>query len=396
MTQHDTAFSYETQIISFLQDLIRIPSFSGNEKAVVERIAEEMHALHVYDSVITDRMGNVIGTWGEGPCVIMLDGHIDVVGVGDINAWTRQPFAAEIEDGYMYGRGATDEKPGPACMTYAPLLLDESLKKLVTVVVVGSVMEEDCDGYPLSHIITQEGIQTNYVVLGEPTDMYLYHGHRGRMELTIHVDGIAAHGAHCDRGDNAIYKMAHIIRDIEKLHTHLPSHDILGKGSVTISRIESRSPSLCSVADGCTIYLDRRMTVGENKETVCAELNALPSVQKYNAIVSIREYKGTSWTGMSVEKDCYFPTWILDENNELVTAASLAIEKVTGEKAKRGVWTFSTNGVATMGELGIPTIGFAPGKEELAHSIHERVACKELPIATAVYAEIIQQLAKSN
>jgi len=388
-----TVASVTPRVAQFLRDIIRIPSLSGEEKQVVARIAKELRALRVYDKVWTDRLGNVIGQWGRGPRALMLDAHIDTVGIGDRAQWAHDPYAALERKGVIYGRGAVDEKPAMACMAYAPLLLDPALKKHITIYVVGSVLEEDCDGYPLWHLITKEGVKPDWVVLGEPTDLHVYRGHRGRMEITISVKGKAAHGAHCDRGVNAIYRTAPIILEIEQLHKRLRRDALLGKGSVTIARIESTSPSLCSVADGCTLYLDRRLTRGETKASALAELRALPGVRAARAHVAVREYRSTAWTGLPVAQESYFPTWVLEDKQPLVQAGlRAAAAALPARPPKLGVWTFSTNGVATMGRLGIPTIGFAPGREELAHSVHEQVAIKDLAVATNFYAALVREL----
>lgn len=383
-------------VISFLQDLIRIPSLSGKEEALVRRVAQEMDATRAFDAVWFDELGNVIGQIGTGPLKVLLDAHIDTVDVGDVNAWPHPPFAAEIVDGHITGRGAVDEKPAMACMLYGAAMLDAEYRKRVTVYVVGSVLEEDCDGYPLRHLIEEEGIRPDYVILGEPTDLNIYRGQRGRMELTISVRGVAAHGAHCDRGDNAIYKMAPIITDIEALHRRLPTDPLLGKGSITISRIESTSPSLCSVADSCTIYLDRRLTRGETMASAVAELAALPSVRRARAHVTMRTYEGVAWTGRRVRQEAYFPTWILEDEHPLVRAGMAAAAAVNPRPPRLGVWTFSTNGVATMGRYGIPTIGYAPGREELAHSVHEAVAVDDVRIAVRFYTRVVELLAGAS
>ena len=394
---------YRKNITKFLQDIIRIPSLSCQEENVVKRIADEMNSLGIYDKVWFDKLGNVIGKIGDGPVKIMFDAHIDVVDIGDRLQWKVEPYGAKIVDGAITGRGATDEKPAMACMVYAPLLLDSppleavgecSWQEQSTIYVVGSVMEEDCDGYPLLHLIEKEGIKPDYVILGEPTDLNVYRGHRGRMEITVETTGKSAHGAHCDKGENAIYKMAAIIKEIEELHKRLKTDELLGKGSVTISKIESRSPSLCAVADGSTIYLDRRLTKGETKESALEEIKSLPAVIASGAKVSLRNYSAKSWTGFLAEQESYFPTWVLEEEHPLVKAGIAAAEKVNPNPPKLSVWTFSTNGVATMGRLGIPTIGYAPSKEELAHSVDEKVKIDDLLTATEFYAEITKELVK--
>lgn len=381
-------------VVTFLQDIIRIPSLSGKEEQVVRRIAREMDATGAFDAVFFDQLGSVVGQIGTGPLKVMLDAHIDTVDIGDRSQWARDPYAAEIIDGQITGRGAVDEKPAMACMLYGAAAISKKCRQQLTVYVVGSVMEEDCDGYPLRHLVEEEGIRPDMVVLGEPTDLNVYRGHRGRMELTISVRGKAAHGAHCDRGDNAIYKMAPILAEIEQLHTRLKTDPLLGKGSITVSRIESTSPSLCSVADGCTIYLDRRLTRGETKEAAVAELEGLPSVQRAQARVAVRAYDGVAWTGRVVRQEAYFPTWVLDNDHPLVQAGMAAAAAVNPRPPRLGVWTFSTNGVASMGRFGIPTIGYAPGREELAHSVHEAVAVDDVLTATHFFTKLLEHLAQ--
>ena len=118
------------------------------------------------------------------------------------------------------------------------------------------------------------------------------------MEMEVHTSGISCHGSAPERGVNAVYKMADIIADIEALNENLEPREPLGKGTVTISEIRSTSPSLCAVADGCTIHLDRRLTIGETEETSVAEIEALPSVQAAGATVSVLEYQVPSYTGL--------------------------------------------------------------------------------------------------
>jgi putative selenium metabolism hydrolase len=247
-------------------------------------------------------------------------------------------------------------------------------------------MEEDCDGYPLRHLIEKESLRPDYVLLGEPTDLKVFRGQRGRMEMDITTIGKSAHGAHNRKGINAIYKMTPIVRAIEKLNRSLPPVQPLGRGSITVSQISSHGPSLCSVPDHCRIHIDRRLTVGETRESALGQLEEI--VQKYgpDAQVSISAYAGTSWKGTDFSQEAYFPTWIMEEEHPLVQAGLETAHLVLGRKARSGFWSFSTNGVATAGRHGLPTIGFAPGKEELAHSSREEIDLADLIKATVFYA----------
>jgi putative selenium metabolism hydrolase len=385
------ARSFESDIVRFLREMIAIPAESGKEQRRCERVRQEYERLG-FDEVFFDELGSVVARVGSGPVTILMDGHIDCVGVGDPTAWGHDPFVGKVEDGKVWGRGAVDELPGIACAAYGlRLLAERGGVDGVTVYLVASVMEEDCDGLPLMHLIEKGGIRPDAVVLGEPTDLDVYRGHRGRMEIEVVTKGISAHGAHCERGVNAIYKMAPIVREIEALGARLGDDAFLGKGTVTVSFVDCKTPSLNAVPDECRIVLDRRLTVGETPVSALAEIRSLPSAS--DAVVRVLEYDATSWRGVHTVQDKTYPTWVLPEDHWLVQGVADAATAVLGRRPRVSRWTFSTNGVATMGRLGIPTVGFAPGREELAHTTGEWVAIDDLVSAAAVYSLIPELLA---
>jgi putative selenium metabolism hydrolase len=370
----------------FLSDLIAIPSVSGDEGRIVERIAAEMKVVG-FDSVEIDDFGNVVGRIGDGKHVIAFDAHVDTVDVGARELWQgRNPFEPRVEDRILYGRGAADQKGGIAALLFAGKGVRElGLEGDWQFVVVGSVSEEDCDGLCWQYLVRENILKPEVVVLTEPTELSVYRGQRGRMEIEVATSGVSCHGSAPERGDNAIYKMASIIQDVESLNGRLTTDPFLGKGSVTISEIRSTSPSLCAVADGCTTHLDRRLTKGETKETALKEIRALPSVETGRANVRLVQYRRPTWRGMVYPAESYFPAWITGEDSRAVQAASLAHEKLFEKQAKVGRWTFSTNGVATAGLLGIPTIGFGPASETHAHSPLDQIPLWHLPRAIAFY-----------
>ena len=397
---NDTYFAgareLEADLVQFMQDIIRIPSLSSEEGAVIKRIHDEMLKLG-YDEVRIDPMGNVLGRIGNGPKVIALDGHVDTVDVGDLSLWDRDPHSGDIEDGIMYGRGTSDMKGGVASSVYAgALLMKLGIPDNVTLWVTGTVQEEDCDGLCWQYIINEDGLRPDLVVITEPTSLRIYRGHRGRMEIEVHTSGISCHGSAPERGDNAVYKMAGIIAEIEELNERLEPRDPLGKGTVTISEIRSTSPSLCAVADGCTIHLDRRLTIDETEETSVAEILALPSVKAAKAAVTVLDYAVPSHTGLTYPTRKYYPTWEMSESEPAVQAAMRAYEQAFGEEAEVGHWTFSTNGVTTAGMHNIPTVGFGPGHEHFAHAPNEQTEVEHLVRCTAFYAALVNTFAKGE
>ena len=385
---HKTVLKYKKDMVKFARDLVKIPSFSTREGVLVKRIAQEMKKVG-FDKVKIDKMGNILGFIGNGKKKIMLDAHIDTVGIGDKAAWKIDPFAAVLKNDTIYGRGATDQKLSMVSMVYAGKLIKElKLYNDFTFIAVGSCQEEDCDGLPLLHIIEKEKIKPDYVVLTEPTNLAVYRGHRGRMEMKVVVKGKSCHASAPERGDNAVVKMSDIIKEITSLNKKLKKDKFLGKGTVAVTSIECKTPSLNAVPDECAIYLDRRLTVGETMKTSIAEIKRLASVKKFKAKVEVLWYEAVSWKGLKVGQEKYFPTWVLGAKHKLVLAGIEAGRAALGKKPVVDKWVFSTNGVATAGRLNIPSIGFGPSDEVYAHTVKENMPVSHLLKAAVFYASI--------
>ena len=379
---------YRPDISKFLRDMIAIPSESCQEEQVILRIKAEMEKVG-FDSIEIDEMGNIYGRMGHGSHVIAMDAHIDTVGVGNIENWDVDPYQGFEDDKIIMGRGASDQEGGMASMVYAgKIIKDLGLEADYTLVITGTVQEEDCDGLCWQYIMDHQKIQPEFVVSTEPTSCRIYRGQRGRMEIKVSTSGISAHGSAPERGDNAIYKMAPILLELQDLNTRLADHDFLGKGSLTVSEVFFTSPSRCAVADGCAISIDRRLTLGETAELALEEINNLPSVKAAKAVVEMYDYERPSYTGLSYPTKAYFPTWLIEEDHVTTRALVDAYQGLFNEEPVVDKWTFSTNGVAIMGKYGIPCIGFGPGAEEEAHAPNEKTWKDHLVKAAAMYAAI--------
>jgi len=379
---------YRPEISRFLRDMIAIPSESCHEEQVILRIKEEMEKVG-FDKIEIDEMGNIYGSIGHGSHVIAMDAHIDTVGVGNLENWKVDPYEGFEDDEIIMGRGASDQEGGMASMVYAgKIIKDLGLEADYTLVVTGTVQEEDCDGLCWQYIMDNKKIQPEFVVSTEPTSCRIYRGQRGRMEIKVSTSGISAHGSAPERGDNAIYKMAPILLELQELNKGLADHDFLGKGSLTVSEVFFTSPSRCAVADGCSISVDRRLTVGETAESAMDEIKNLPSVKTGKASVEMYDYERPSYTGFRYPTEAYFPTWLIEEDH--VTTLSLvdAYKELFKEEPIVDKWTFSTNGVAIMGKYGVPCIGFGPGAEEEAHAPNEKTWKDHLVKAAAMYVAI--------
>jgi putative selenium metabolism hydrolase len=383
---------YTPEMVRFLREMIAIPSESAGEKLVVARVRAEMERVG-FDEIKVDGMGSILGRVGSGKTVIAVDGHLDTVGVGDASTWTRDPYQGELKDGVIYGRGASDQEGGVAAAVHGARIAKElGLLGGVQLWVTGTVMEEDCDGLCWQYILREKVLQPDVVVITEPTNLGVYRGQRGRMEMEVRTQGRSAHGSAPERGVNAVYRMAPIIAEIERLNARLAdtADAFLGKGSCTISAIRSTSPSLCAVADSATIHVDRRLTQGETWESAVRELEALESVQRAGATVSVLDYAVPAYTGLSYPTKKFYPTWLLPEDHAAVRAGVAAATQTLGRAPAVGKWGFSTNGIATAGMFGIPTIGFGPADEIYAHTPDDQCPVQDLTLAARFYAAFPQ------
>ncbi|HQG28262.1 MAG TPA: YgeY family selenium metabolism-linked hydrolase [Candidatus Ozemobacteraceae bacterium] len=383
---------HEPAMVQFMRDICAIPSYESKIGDVVKRINDEMKKLG-FDEVFVDKMGNSVGRVGNGPVKIVFDSHIDTVGIADPTQWKWDPFKGKVENGILYALGACDEKGSTPGMVYAlKILKDLNLLDGYSLYYFGN-MEEECDGIAPHSLVETEKIKPDFVVIGEPTCMRIYRGHRGRVELKVTTKGRTCHASAPERGDNAIYKMTPIIDEISKMSHMFKDDPFLGKGSVVVSKIECKTPSLNAVPDEYTIYLDRRLTFGENEESSIKELESLPSMK--NGKVEELFYDTPSYTGFVFPVSKYYPPWALDPKHPLVRAGIEAYKACHDDKEPVvDKWVFSTNGTYWMGKANIPSIGFGPGNEVHAHTVNDQVPLAEVVKCAEFYAMLPLALKK--
>ena len=377
----------EKNILDFLREIVAIPSIDSKIEAVGNRVAEEMRKLN-FEDVRFDKMGNIMGHVGNGEKILVMDSHIDTVGIGDPKDWEWDPFVGKIENGRLYARGSCDEKGSTPGMIYGMAIArDLGLLDGWTIYYFGN-MEEWCDGIaPNTFVEVDPAIKPDFVVIGEPTKLNVYRGHKGRVEMQVLSKGKSAHAASNHLGDNAIYKLLPVIEGIRDLESELGDHPFLGHGKITLTDMEIQTPSINAVPDGAKLIIDRRLTFGEDKEKSIQQVRDLiPQEEKDNIIVEELFYNEASYTGFRFPVEKYFPAWVLEDDHPLVQAGQSSRQYIGLAEAETGKWDFSTNGIYWMGKAGIPSIGFGPGDEIDAHAKNESVPLDEVVKATEFYA----------
>jgi putative selenium metabolism hydrolase len=390
LTDHD-----KSELVEFLQDIVRTPSPSGKEDRVATRIAAAMRRVG-FREVFTDRIGNIVGRMGEGRRpVLLFNGHMDTVGVSDPSAWAHDPFGATIVDGLLYGRGACDMKGSLAAMLWGAKLLHHSgvFKRLKGELVLAAVVQEEpCEGLGMRVLVEEEGLRPDWVVLGEPSNLQLSRGHRGRVEMEVVTHGRSCHAAQPDLGENAVYSAARLIFNLEMLSEQLGYDAFLGSGSLSVTHVESRAGSLNAVPDYARFIVDRRLTLGETEAKALAEVQGIIAREQVRAEVHVTGYEQTSYTGYKARQHNYYPAWALEEEHPLLQAATRAVKKTLGYRPTVGQWAFSTDGVYTMGIAGIPSVGFGPGNQIHAHTADEHIRLEDVFRAAPAYAQIAVEL----
>ena len=346
-----------------------------------------------YQDVHLDDMGNVLGRVGSGPRVLAYDAHIDTVGISNPTHWRYDPFRGIVTGGTLYGRGASDQKGGLAAVVHGIALADQvGLPDDVTLWVAATVNGEDCVGLAWQYILNETPLRPEVVVIAMPSHLGVCHGQRGRMEVEIATSGVSTHGSQPDRGENAIYAMMPVIEGVQRLHSELKvDHPMLGRGSLAITGITSQSPSLTAIPDGCVVHVDRRLTIGETADDALTQLREVAeSACEEEAEVRLLHYGLPSWRGFTYPTDKVFPAWETAEDGAAVRAATATAERVLGRSPRIHRSAFSSNGCATAGMYGIPTIGFGPADELHSHTVNDQIPLAQLEPAMAFYATFPQ------
>lgn len=388
----------DDQVVSLCQKLVQQKSYSGHEDGVVEVLSANMKEMG-FDEVTVDRYGNIIGCIkGSRPGKkLLFDGHIDTVPVTEEAEWQYPPFAAEIHEGKIYGRGTSDMKGAVAAMTCAAAnFAKDTGKDFAGEIYVAGVVHEECfEGVAAREISRQ--VQPDYVVIGEASQLNLKIGQRGRAEIVVETIGKPCHSANPEKGINAVYKMAKVIEAIRTLEpTH---HDTLGDGILELTDIKSAPyPGASVVPEYCRATYDRRLLVGETKESVLAPIKELldklmAEDPQLKVKVSYAVGREKCHTGSEIEGERFFPGWLYDKNDDFVqdVYAKLMEKGFTPEITQ---YNFCTNGSHYAGEAGIKTFGLGPSRENLAHTLNEYIEVEQLTKVTECYYGVMEALLK--
>ena len=378
--------------LPFLQQIIQLDSTPGREEAVIARVVEEMRRLG-YDEAYVDEAGNAVGRLGSGSPVLLIDSHIDTIPRHSPGAWSRDPLAGTIADGRIWGLGACDMKGSAAASVHGVAQLAARGELTGTVYVVCSIAEEMMEGAALR--TTVEACAPDAVVIGEPTDLRVCNGQRGRAKIEADVQGRACHAGHPTVGLNAAERAAELITAVARL-PH-PTHPELGARSITCIDVHSEPyPSVSTVPDRCRVRFDARFGPDDTADSLTALVAAQARVwdaleERPGLDVHLYVTEFETYTGRRYALPEFASAWYTDPDSTLVRTALEALGPA-GIEPRLATYRFCTNGSLTAGTLGIPTIGFGVGREEDAHIVDESIEIAKFHRAVAGFRSLAEAL----
>ena len=398
----EQAASWRERIVGFTQGLVATPSLCGEEGGLAQRLLAELRDLG-YDEVFADELGNVVGRMrgaGTGPSVLFTV-HLDHEDPGERDAWRYDPYAGQLTDGCLHGRGASNHKGALAAMVYGGAILKALGVPLRGDFVFAGVVQAHARGnvgirYLVDKTLPERGIQYDLVVLGNPTDLNVHLGHRGRLELELTTVGRVSHAGAPWLGVNAIYQMMPALEAVQELSTSLPSHPFLEKSTLGVTGIESAPHGTSLIPDRCTITLDRRFLPSESPDAVVWQVQSIVNRlagedAAFKGEVRVRSAKVTSYTGMTQDAAKLMHPFVTESDHALVRAAVEAHEGL-GPAPRFGRWSFATDGGYTAALKKITTIGYAPGDEKFAQTPFDQVKVDNVVAAAAGYAAISHRI----
>jgi putative selenium metabolism hydrolase len=382
-------------VIRYTRRFVQIPSLSGKEKELALVVREILNEFSL-DRVYIDELGDVIGLVRGRSLhpLVVLEGHMDHVSPGNPELWKQPPYSANVINGKIFGRGVVDMKASLAAMMVAA---KEASKKEHegTLALCFVVHEETVEGTAIRHIMEKEIREAaDLVVLGEPTNLDLGIGHRGRALINVELSGRTAHASMPKLGLNALHAASKLINYVEEeLNPTLPVHEKLGKATIATTSLDASPKSSPQIPDRSQILFDRRVILGETENELLKPVREKVTELVGDGLVltgktRILEENVRCWTGRKLRTRAFFPAWLIEDMG-IVQKVFTALWK-EGIHSSTHIWKFSTDGVYTYGLKGIPTVGIGPGDAGLAHQPNEYVCVKDVEKAAQAYFAIVE------
>jgi len=386
---------YRSEMISFCQRIVQTPSLPGEEGGVAALVRAEMELLG-YDEVWTDDWGNVVGLLrGQGTGLsVMFNGHMDHVDPGEPKEWPFPPYSGEVRDGRLWGRGAADMKGPLAAMVHAGGVLAQEGIRPPGDLYVAAVVQEEVGGLGTQKLI--QTVRADFAVIGEATSNQLAHGHRGRIEVIVRVQGTSVHASVPHQGVNPHAVLARFIQRLEALT--LAKDETLGHSTVAPTLYLTDQESSNVLPGEARLHLDWRNVPGETPEDVLAQLQplldaCLAEVSGSQGELLLHTHHLRTYTGQTEAFPAVSASFSLGAGHPLVQKGQRVLARALSRLVDVIIWGFATDGGHLMA-AGMPTIGFGPAEAHMLHTVGESVPVKMLVEGLLGYTALALELGR--
>lgn len=372
--------------VNLCQEIIQIPSLSGQEKELANFLQNKMLELD-YDEVWIDEPGNVVGKISGDSSLptIGFTAHMDHVSPGNEEDWDYPPYSGTKAKGYIHGRGASDTKGAIATQVYIPQLIRDSGVEHGDIYVFFVVLEEK-GGYGSREF---DRTPLDLVILGEPTSNNLRIGHRGRVELLVSIEGKSAHASVPSKADNPHYSMARFLGRLENLSMN-KYNDRESSAAPTLYRTDQESSNV--IPSKAVLTMDWRNvpgeTTGEIKKIIGGMLPEKGKVEVNQE--ELQSYKGTNFIQKRERKP-----YVLPESDVFVSAIENGLTNHLEREVDVNWWDFATD-AGCFASHEIPVVGFSPCEEKFAHTSEDRVSIDLMEVSLECYPVIIDAVSEST
>ena len=370
----------ESRVLSLLKDLIAANSENppGREDEVAKILRDHLEAHGIScKSVGPNKRPNLIFSSHDGEKgELVLHGHMDTVPIGNPDSWDHDPFASEIVDGLLYGRGACDMKGPVAALTETLIQYTEEKHSTPLLFLATSDEESGCSGAEeVAKSGELDGVK--FGVCAEPTDLQVLVGEKGMFWSKVIAEGKSAHGSRPEEGVNAVQLCMDALNAITSEPYPYEQHDLLGSPTINIGMIQG-GIKINVVAAHCEAQVDMRTVLGQTPDSLLEQMNE----RIYSIGLSER---------VRVEYIHGKPAVITPENSEIVHVAVEQVEKITGIRPTLSSATYGTDCSVLQPKVGILNVICGPGSIEQAHQPNEFVKLDQVYQSIDVYLGIARR-----
>jgi len=375
----------ESDAVILLRKLVKIPSRNppGEERELAEYVVAWLKEEGVDATLVLEpyiHRPQVVATikGDEGRPTLVLNGHLDVVPLGDVERWSVDPFGGEVKDGRLYGRGSCDMKGGLASMMLAAKAITESERRLRGNLLLHFAVGEEKGEPGTKTLLMDKGYTGDWGIVLEPTNLTVATAEKGLLWLDVEIRGKPAHASTPELGINSIEKAADFINCLRGYREKfgLKQHPLLGGAVCSVTMIEGGIKENV-IPGSCTVTLDRRLLPGETLDEAEAEIRAILTQMKqqdatFEGIISRR---GEGFSAAEIPVNSYIAQMVKE-----------AVKKVTGKLLQPSGAAYGTDARNFINDAHIPAIIFGPGDPASAHTYDESIAISQVVDCSKILA----------